>query len=302
MKILLTGAGSFIGRHLAVHLAGVGIQVIGTYRTESPAISELRNRTPRIELIRLNLADERDFGVLPGSIDAVVHVAGVSPMLGVTIDDMLSINVTGTRNVHLYALKSKAEKFIYASTLSVYGQITVAHVDEATPIVAPGSYGASKYLAERILCETSGELPAIAVRLPGVLGRGAHRAWIPTLAEKFIANETVAIYNPAAMFNNAAHVLDVSNLISHLIQEKSWRGFFAFPIGAGGSSTVGQVVRKLREQLGSISTVEIGGMTKHSFCINSTFAMQYFGYAPMHIEKMLNCYVNEISQRSNGEC
>ena len=295
-KVLLTGVNSFIGRHLGRALSRAGVEVIGTYRQESPVIASLRGDSPNIELIRVDLTRLSDLNKLPPCIDRVVHVAGVSEMPGVTLDDMLDVNVVGTRNMQLYALKAKAVKFIYTSSLSIYGQISATQVDETTSVIAPTPYGASKFLAESLLRATSRELPTIAIRLPGVLGHGAHRAWIPTLVEKLRRQEPISIYNPAAQFNNAVHVSDLSVFVLRLLTSCNWTGFFAFPIGAEGQLSIQQVVLTLDQEL-SVSP-EIGQIASpgSAFKIVSDFAEQNFGYRPMHIEKMLTRYIAEVSE------
>jgi hypothetical protein len=84
MHVLVTGASSFLGRHIAMHLVGAGHQVTGTYRNDHPCLAPLR--AAQVALAPLDLADAESYGVLPSSIDAVVHVAGVSITPGISLD------------------------------------------------------------------------------------------------------------------------------------------------------------------------------------------------------------------------
>jgi nucleoside-diphosphate-sugar epimerase len=151
MHVLLTGVSSFLGRHLAEHFVHAGLRVTGTYRGDYPWLEQLRQHGRALELVRLDLANENAFTALPSAIDAVVHVAALSTMPGVSIDGMLGCNVTGTRNVQRYALAAGATRLIYASSLSVHGQIAGPVIDETTPVIDPDLYGSSKYLGERLL-------------------------------------------------------------------------------------------------------------------------------------------------------
>ena len=292
MHVLLTGASSFLGRHLAEYFAHAGVEVTATYRGSDAAIDELRARTRGrgLQVIKLDLADERAGSFLPARIDAVVHVAGVSMATGVSVDDMLACNVTGTRNVLRYALSAGASRLIYMSSLSVHGKIDVTVVDENTSVVDPDIYGMSKYLGERLIATAADRLPSVAVRLPGVLGRGAHRAWLPTLLQCIREGREITIFNPDASFNNAAHVDDLAAFCVNLL-DRCWQGFHAMPVGAAGATTVRAAVEQLMAAAGSKVTLAVRPAPQPSFTISSDYAIRSFGYRPMEIGAMLDRYV-----------
>jgi nucleoside-diphosphate-sugar epimerase len=296
LTVLLTGITSFIGRHLAHHLAQSDIKVVATYRSDNQHQfeSQLANfRT--LELIQLDLLEEIGFDRLPSTVDAVVHVAGVSAAPNISNDQMLAINVAGTRNVQRYATRAKACKFIYCSSLSIHGIVNSGIVDERTPIFDPTLYGATKYLGERILEEVSDCLPTIAIRLPGVLGPGAHRAWIPTLVDKMVSSEDVSIHSPNAGFNNAVHVHDLSKFIIQVLRKQSWHGFAAFPIGAAGEMTISEIAHLLQNRLASTSRLLEVDSTRQPFVIDSIYAVKHFGYVPTPIETLLLHYLDDLS-------
>jgi UDP-glucose 4-epimerase len=290
MRIVLTGITSFVGGHVARHLADKGHEVIGTYRTTAPMASS--PAATGLTCIALDVANAGGFAHLPASIDAIVHVAGVSSAPGIPLGDMLACNVDGARNVLDYALRAGARKIVYASTMSVYGRIEVPVVGPGTPIVEPDVYGASKYLGERIFAAEAARLPAVCVRLPGVLGKGAHRAWIPTLVEKIAAGKPVTIFNPDAAFNNAAWVDELARLFEATLV-RDWTGFHAFPVGAGGMTTVRKAVEILFAASGKVPRFEIGESRGGSFTINSGYARETFGYNPGMIESMIRTYAED---------
>jgi UDP-glucose 4-epimerase len=292
MHVLVTGANSFLGGHVAEHLVRRGLAVTGTYRTEGEATERVRARSRQLELVQVDLADAAALSRLPKRIDAIVHIAGVSTMPGVSVGEMLACNVDGARNLIEYALSAGASRVVYASTLSVHGEIAEPVVDETTPVRAPDVYGASKLLAERLFAAHAHRLPCVAVRLPGVLGRGAHRAWVPTLLENLKAGREVTIYNPGNPFNNAAHVEDLSDLFHNALRG-AIAGFCAFPVGADGSMTVGGLVDKLRHLTPSKSVVRVDSQEKPGFTISSDFAKSRFGYRPKDIHQMLEQYCSE---------
>jgi nucleoside-diphosphate-sugar epimerase len=294
MRILLTGGSSFLGGHLTEHFLRAGLQVTATYRSNPAVLERLRPLHGALALLQLDLADEHAFVALPRSIDAVVHVAAVSTAAGVSDDNMIQCNVVGTRNVLRYALAAGAGRMIYASSLSVHGRVAVPVIDEVTPVVDADLYGTSKYFGERLLAAASDRLPCIAIRLPGVLGRGAHRAWIPTLLERMRAGQDVTIYNPHAPFNNAAHVDDLGRFCVGLLAA-DWMGFSAVPVAAAGMIAVREVVERLITATGARIAVRVGSTQQPGFTVSSECAIRRFAYNPMEIGVMLDRYVAEVA-------
>jgi nucleoside-diphosphate-sugar epimerase len=294
MQIVLTGANSFLGRHVTAYLAKRGHQVVGTYRSEGPAVAALRAAAgpAHLSLHALDVAQPSAFSALPERIDAVVHIAGISTAPGIGLDEMLACNVAGARNVLNYALGARAAKLVYASTLSVHGRIAGAEVTESTPVDRPDVYGASKHLAERMFAERAGELPVAAIRLPGILGEGAHRAWIPTLVEKIAGDRPFTIFNPDSHFNNAAHVDDLARLVESMLASE-WGGFHAFPVGAAGMTTVRGAVEALFEAAGKPPRIDVGPARQSGFTISSGYASRVFGYHAQEIGDMVRRYARE---------
>jgi UDP-glucose 4-epimerase len=297
MTVLLTGISSFVGSHLARHLVRAGHKVVGTYRTRNGRMAELE-QTGDVELLAVELAEEAAFGALPASIDAIVHVAAVTTGPEASVEEMLRCNVTGTENLVRYALAAGVQRFVYMSSLSVHGTILQDVVDERTPVRDPDVYGASKFLGERIIAARSDALPSVALRLPGVLGAGAHYAWIPSLMEKMRAGRDVTIYNADAPFNNGAHVDDIGAMTAGLLSQEL-TGFAAMPLGARDTMSVGEVANLLVRDSGAGVSVSVNSVEgPPGFTISSERACRDFGYDPMPMAEMLERYVRETMAQS----
>jgi hypothetical protein len=120
-----------------------------------------------LDALRLDLAREEDYLTLPKKVDAILHIAGLSATPGVTVEEMLACNVTGTRNLIKYAGNAKVVRVVVASTLSGYGDVVDGVITEATPVRNPGVYGARKYLAERLFAAESHGLSRLSDRRGG---------------------------------------------------------------------------------------------------------------------------------------
>lgn len=96
MKIAITGGTGFIGRHLAVELAGAGHEVVllarGLDRRDPSALA-----VPGVRLVRANVTDVATLRTAFEGCDAVAHCAGINRQLGA--QTYLAIHVHGTSNV-----------------------------------------------------------------------------------------------------------------------------------------------------------------------------------------------------------
>jgi nucleoside-diphosphate-sugar epimerase len=171
MKILITGASGFIGSFIVEESLRRGFETWAAVRKSS---SRQYLQDERIRLIDLNLSDKSQLvEQLRGlSFDYVVHAAGVTKCLDKR--DFHRINTEGTRHLceALMELKMPLKRFVFVSSLSVFGAIReqmpyeeIRETDTPQPNTA---YGRSKLEAERYLETTS--LPYVILRPTGVYG------------------------------------------------------------------------------------------------------------------------------------
>jgi nucleoside-diphosphate-sugar epimerase len=288
MHVLVTGASGFVGSHLVRDLAARGFAVTGVYRRE-PGLAEDLRGAPSVTLVKADLAA---LEALPKRCDAVVHAAASSAWTGISVDAIVRDNVVATRRLLDLAEHAGCAGFIFLSSLSYYGTIEAAEVDEATPIRDPDVYGASKYLGERMLCDRRERLPGLALRLPGVVGRGARRNWLAGTAERFRRGEAAAVFNPDAAFNNAVHVADLAAFVARVL-ERSWAGFDAMVLGARGRLTVRGVAERLAAGMGVKARIDVVAAPKPAFTLSSVRAIERWGYDPMEIAAVVDRFAGE---------
>lgn len=283
MKALVTGASGFAGADAARHLAGAGFDVTGLYRSESRFLDMLRGA------VRLVRGDLREAGALGGPFEVVVHAAATSPRSGVDAGDIVRDNVEGTRALLDEAVRWRCRAFVFYSSLSIYGKIAEGAVDERTPRIDLDPYGASKYLCERMLADRAGDLPGLALRLPGVLGSGARRNWMSGAAAALLARAPVRAFHLDRPFNNAAHVADVSALVGRVVAVP-WEGFDAIVLGARGTISVRGAIERLAKGLQVEAIIEETAPTKASFVLRSDRAIERWGYDPLEIGALIDRY------------
>jgi nucleoside-diphosphate-sugar epimerase len=214
VRVLISGAGGFVGRHLATAMARDRNDVVALVRRQGwPAM--LNRSGVRVECVDLGGAAN-----LPaGPFDVVIHCAAAIPAAVPDAAELFRINVEGSRHLFEHALSSGARTIIFCSSMAVFGRIDADVVGPSTPINDPDPYGRSKLESERLLDELSGTHPALhalSIRLPGVVGPGSHDNFLSDTMARLTAGETVAVRNPDALFNNVVHVDDLAHFVGAL--------------------------------------------------------------------------------------
>lgn len=117
MKIIITGANGFIGSYFCNYLLKNGHDVIGISRKFHPGIKEILNKA---KLIEADVLDP-EFSNLKIEAEAIVHLASPNDILSRNLIKGVELSTLGTINVLKLAQNNRIEKFIFYSTLQIYG-------------------------------------------------------------------------------------------------------------------------------------------------------------------------------------
>ena len=158
MITYITGANGFLGKYVSRALKiHSNVHTIG--RTNSSINVDLRFQK---------------FAIL-GTIDLFIHIAGKAhsvPISDSEIQEFYNVNVEGTRNI-LESLKNNPpKKFVYISSVSVYGLSEGVNISEDYQLLAKDPYGLSKIHAEQIILDwcIKNNVICTIFRLPLVVG------------------------------------------------------------------------------------------------------------------------------------
>ncbi len=173
MRILITGASGFIGSFIVEEALRKGMETWAAVRKTS---SRRYLQNDRIHFIELNLSDKEELKrQLAGhKFDYVVHAAGATKC--VHKKDFFMINTEGTKNLvsALLELKMPLKRFVYLSSLSVFGAVRERQpYEEITEHDLPKpntAYGKSKLAAEKYLDAVGNNFPYVVLRPTGVYG------------------------------------------------------------------------------------------------------------------------------------
>lgn len=150
MRILVTGHHGYIGSALVPMLTARGHDVVGL----DSFLFAGCTLGPDVEPVETVVADIRDVTVDQlGGFDAVVHLAGLSndPLGDIDADLTYDINHRGAVHVAEMAKQAGVERFVFASSCSLYGAHGDAPIRESADFLPVTPYGHSKVLAERDL-------------------------------------------------------------------------------------------------------------------------------------------------------
>lgn len=212
MAVAVTGADGFIGRACVPLLRRAGHEVRGLVRALGPDTIARADYLPVGDLAALSEADMRP--ALRGA-DAVVHLAGIAHRAGPSEEALRALNVDATVRLARAAASVGVAHFVFASSVKVNGETSLpGHpFRESDPPNPPDAYGASKWAAERALCEVaeSTGMRVTVLRLPLTYGPGA-KANVAALARAVRGGVPL----PLAGVDNRRSVLGVGNLASAL--------------------------------------------------------------------------------------
>jgi nucleoside-diphosphate-sugar epimerase len=173
MKILVTGAAGFLGSRLAATLlAGApGLPAVTTLVAVDTAVGSIDD--PRVRWRTGTVADERfTHSIVEDGVDLVYHLAAVvSGQAEAEFDLGMRVNVDATRAL-LEACRrlEKPPRFVFSSSVAVFGGRLPAVVPEDAAVVPQTSYGSEKAIAELLVHEYSRKrfVDGLSCRLPTV--------------------------------------------------------------------------------------------------------------------------------------
>ncbi len=216
-RVLVTGAGGFIGSHLAEHLATLGCNVTAFvhYRSRNPK-AWLANSKASIKFVAGDIRDSLAVREAAQGCDVIFHLAALIgiPYSYKAPDSYVGTNISGTLNVLQAARELQTPRVVVTSTSEVYGSALTVPIREVHPLQAQSPYSATKIAADH-LAESyykSFGLPVIIARPFNTFGpRQSARAIIPTVLSQLLAGEEkirVGALSPTRDMNYVANTVE----------------------------------------------------------------------------------------------
>ena len=304
MKVLITGASGFIGSFIVEESLRRGYETWAAVRRSS---SREYLQDGRISTIELNLSSKEQLKeqLRDHRFDFVVHAAGVTKCLNK--DDFHRINTVGTQNLVLALdeLQMPLRRFVYLSSLSVFGAIReqqpyeeIRETDTPQPNTA---YGRSKLETEQWLDAFSADLKAAGREFPYVVLRPTG-VYGPREKDYFLMVKSISQHSDFAVGYRRqditfVYVTDVVQAVFLAMEKgRTGRKYFLSDGEVYQSTTFSDLIRK---ELGNPWWLRVTAPVWVLRVV--TFFGEYIGRLTGHVTALNNDKFNILRQR-NWRC
>jgi UDP-glucuronate 4-epimerase len=261
VKALVTGAAGFIGSHLTERLVSDGHRVLAVDAfTDYYELHQKRdnaavlNRLSDCSFVEVDLRTA-DLSSLLGDVDVVFHQSGqpgVRASWGEGFEDYVEHNVLVTQRLLEATRHRSVERFVFASSSSVYGNAERYPVSESDLPRPQSPYGVTKLAAEHlcgVYARTWG-VPTIALRYFTVYGpRQRPDMAMHRLIESALAQEPFPMYGDGTQVRDFTFVGDVVDANILAARSNAPAGSVV-NIAGGSTTTLNEVVEVIGELQG----------------------------------------------------
>jgi dTDP-glucose 4,6-dehydratase len=248
-KVLVTGAGGFIGSHLAERLVAEGARVRALVHYNALGKQGWLDHSSvlkEMDVIAGDICDRDSVRQVMQGTDIVFHLAALIaiPYSYNAPASYLRTNIEGTLNILQSARDFGVQRILHTSTSEVYGTARRVPIDEEHPLQGQSPYSASKIGADKMAeaFHLSFQLPVVTVRPFNTFGpRQSARAVIPTIITQCISGQTVNL--------GSLHPTRDLNFVGNIVE--------GYLLAAETPAAIGQTIN-----LGSGREISIGDLAK----------------------------------------
>lgn len=257
MRILVTGAGGFIGSHLAEELVRRGRTVRAFIHYNSRNNWGWLEESEFKQDIEIYTGDIRDYDSVKASLKGIEAVFHLAALIGIPYSYIspvayIKTNIEGTYNICQAAREEGVARVVHTSTSEVYGTARYVPIDENHPLQAQSPYAATKIGADQLALSfyRSFALPITVIRPFNTYGpRQSARAVIPTIITQSLSGqEEIKLGNLAPtrdfnFINDTVNGFITAGLSPHTVGE-------VVNIGSGREISIGDLVNLAGELTG----------------------------------------------------
>ena len=294
MKALVTGAAGFIGSHLVSALLDAGAEVVGLdaytdyySRAIKETNLEVNQHRPGFRFVEGRIQDVELSPLLQGVSD-VFHLAaqaGVRRSWGRDFRVYTDNNVDASQRLLEACVGLPLNRFVYASSSSIYGDNTAIPMREDALPQPVSPYGVTKLAAEQLcyLYFVNHGVPAVAVRYFTVYGPRQR----PDMAfHRFLRaamnGEPIVIFGDGEQTRDFTFVGDA--VAATIAAAKTGVPGRAYNIGGGSRVTVNEVLEIVQRIVGRRVTVRREPVQKGDMrdtYADTALAREDLGFSPM---------------------
>jgi len=257
-KVLITGAGGFIGSHLVESCVERGFEVKAFLRYNSGSRLGWLEGSKYVNEFETILGDIRDYDSVSRAMQGVDTVFHLAALIGIPYSYVsplayIRTNIEGTYNIMEAARLLEVSNILVTSTSETYGTAQYVPIDEKHPSVGQSPYAATKIAADQLALSyyRSFDVPVKVVRPFNTYGpRQSARAIIPTVISQVLAGSKEIKLGSLSPTRDLTFVLDTVAGFLAIAQSNQLFGE-ATNIGMNKEISMGDLVQKIGQLLGT---------------------------------------------------
>jgi len=295
-RVLVTGAGGFIGSHLVERLVAEGAKVRALVRYNSVGRRGFLDDLPattrdHVHVVAATVEDPFAVRAAVAGCDTVFHLAALIgiPYSYVAPAHYVATNIQGSVNVFEASLRENVRRVVHTSTSETYGTAQYAPIDERHPLVGQSPYSASKIAADQmaIAWHRSFGLPVAILRPFNTFGpRQSARAVVPTIMVQLLAGQPEIKVGSLEPRRDLNYVQDTVDGFLAIAQCDAAIGRTVH-VGSGQTHSIGEVIERVFRVAGRTAVVRSeaervrpAASEVHLLLADNSLATSLFGYAP----------------------
>lgn len=258
-RVLVTGAGGFIGSHLVELLvrAGADVRAMVRYngRSDVGSLADVDDQVrSAIEIVFSDITDPFAVRRIVAGMDTVFHLAALIaiPYSYVAPASYVTTNVSGTLNVLEAVRDLGIPRMVQTSTSETYGTARTVPMDETHPTQAQSPYAASKVAADAMAesFHRAFGTPVATIRPFNTYGpRQSARAVIPTIGAQLVAGRTTIALGDARPIRDLTYVGDTVRAFLAIARTEACVGTVT-NVGSGSGISIGDLARLMADIAG----------------------------------------------------
>ena len=241
MRILITGAGGFIGRQLFQRLKARGFVVVGL----------ARSATSEPELLACDLASPAEVAraLSVASPNLIIHAAGsllsADPACAVA---GYANNLLATAHVVSAAIRQGVKRLMFLSSNMAYGASYQINPGQEAQCRPQNWYARSKVLCEQLLNDHAGAIEPTVLRLPSVLGTGmgGSNNLVTQMVSELRESGAVTVFGQGLARRQIIDISDLAGVVCFCAETNpSAGGFLITPVVGREVFTIQELARRL---------------------------------------------------------
>jgi UDP-glucose 4-epimerase len=259
-EVLITGAGGFIGSAVANIYINKGYKVTSI---DNLSTGYLYNIPNEVDFYEGSCYDDKIINqLILKKYNSIIHIAGQSSG-EISFENPeydLNTNCLATLKLLNLCRKINCKNFIFASTMSVYGDQEKQPVKESSVLNPKSFYAVGKLASENYLkiYNNSYGINTTALRLFNVYGPGQNlknqkQGMISIYLNQAIKNKHIIVKGSSKRYRDHIYIDDVANAFFNVEQDKDDHDFNVYNVGSGVKTTVEELILAISSCLDKVT-------------------------------------------------